>query len=341
MKKILISLDGETMALVNQVSLITFSSLDDDGDVAVIFDHNIEDINKIIQKKIPLVLIAGLINTKEADTKVKYALKQGIIAESIMLKTKEGIQNVKGDTFDVSAEGLDIDDMIMLCEYAFRKALIPEKIFLWKAPEKQNEIKESLKKSPTQIVTGEMQIISNNQIKLVQENNEHKAKDEKKATIKQEKLEVFLNKAQKKILIIKTEEDINCKDIDKLGGVHLEIGLNPDSYVHYHEDKNQAVLNGKYAYGLENVCYSFIGDKLIIEVSLNEDTIPLLEILYNSADIVVQAPKSFTSGNDAIKDWINSKYRLNAIAVQNDYDLFKKEHGDLVVKFSELTNVIR
>lgn len=324
--KILINADQKLLERYSKIAAIEFVSIENSDTtdavaVAVQGDSFKSDLEKALKLDIPVIAIAGLINSTEQQ----YAIELGVPGEAVIVKDDDSIRNLTGQKF-ATGKGVTLKDIVTISKYVFENDIRPE-IYIWKAP------KEESKEEP----------------KIT---NVEKPKDTVREAVnlkpknippRTDSFENFIKQHSKIIAIFKAADDAASSSVAKAlaaKGLHLELSEKPRSYNNYSASTGEAVSSGKYAYcnGQEVVYPGQYTDfsTLVLEV----DPSPLInKLVINVLDrinILVQVTGQYEESKRAIDAWIEMKLPLHGIIAGDNERIFRKEYGSLVTTIDNI-----
>jgi hypothetical protein len=321
--KILINADQKLLERYSKIAAIEFVSIENSDTtdavaVAVQGDSFKSDLEKALKLDIPVIAIAGLINSTEQQ----YAIELGVPGEAVIVKDDDSIRNLTGQKF-ATGKGVTLKDIVTISKYVFDNDIRPE-IYIWKAPREEPKATEI--KKPKDIVKDVVSL---------------KPKNMPPRT---DSFENFIKQHSKIIAIFKAADDADSSSVAKAlaekGHIHLELSEKPRSYNNYSASTGEAVSSGKYAYcnGQEVVYPGQYTDfsTLVLEV----DPSPLInKLVINVLDrinILVQVTGQYEESKRAIDAWIEMKLPLHGIIAGDNERIFRKEYGSLVTSIDNI-----
>lgn len=340
--KILINAEASKLELYARSTGAEFLPLEDLGNaedaVAVVVQGTSfqKDLETSVAFNVPVVVVAGNDN-RAGQNCAREAVRWGIPEACILLKKGDRVCSLDGREIAEAIKGIGVRAIVQAAQYALDNKLYPEPL-IWQEDEEEPVLFEE----PAQ--------------------PEHPAKQDenpqKPSPLEQEKknadnavrlsrgsdaelrVEGVLEMSRKVAVVLKATPDADsgrvAKDlVEKLSGAHLEISAAPESYRLYGETLEIAAESGKY---MACTGSTFVGtgymsaEWLIVELDAAVLTaMPnLVDAIYKKAEKVIHAVGGFKEGQAAVKTWLDSGWKLDAVVPSTGFERFREAFGKIV-----------
>lgn len=341
--KILINAEASKLELYARSTGTEFLPLEDPGNaegaVAVVVQGTSfqKDLETSVALNVPVVVVAGNDN-RVGQNCAREAARWGIPEACILLKKGDKVCSLDGREIAESAKGIGVRAVLKAAQYALDNKLYPEPL-IWQEdeeepvlfeepPQPEQPAKQEEKPQKTSPVRQEQKNAGNNVVRL------------SRGSDAEMRVEGVLEMSRKVAVVLKATPDADsgkvARDLAvKLSGAHLEISSAPESYRLYGETPEKAAESGKYM-----VCTgsAFIGtgymsaEWLIVELDAAVLTaMPnLVDAIYKKAEKMIHAVGGFKEGQAAVKTWLDSGWKLDAVVPSAGFERFKDAFGKIV-----------
>lgn len=294
------------------------------------------DVEASIALNVPVVVVAGNDN-QAGQSCAREAVHWGIPEACILLKKGDKVCSLDGREIAEAVKGIGVRAVLRAAQYALDNKLYPEPL-IWQdeddpvlfeepaqpeQPAKQEEMPQ--KPSP---VRQEKKNTGNNVVRL------------SRGSDAEMRVEGVLEMSRKVAVVLKATPDADsgkvARDLaEKLSGAHLEISSALESYRLYGETPEKAAESGRY---MACTGSAFIGtgymsaEWLVVELDAAVLTaMPNLgDAIYKKAEKVIHAVGGFKEGQAAVKTWLESGWKLDAVIPSAGFERFKDAFGKIV-----------
>lgn len=296
-----------------------------------------DDLEVAVGLNVPVVVVAGSDNEKGQEC-AREAVRWGIPEACVLLKKGGKVCSLDGREVAEAAKGIGVRAVLRAAEYALENNLYPEPL-IWREEEEVAVEEEPVvfkepeptKPEPPKREEGPKPPQPKQQSNVVRF---------AKPTDTKLRIEGLLEMSRRVAVVLKATPDAEsgraAKDLaEKLSGVHLEISDAPRSYTFYGETPEKASETGRY---LACTGSAFVGTSytsaewLVVELdaAILTEMPDLVDAIYNKAEKVIQAVGSFNEGQTAVKTWLDSGWRLDAVVPSAGYEQFRSVFGKIV-----------
>lgn len=286
-----------------------------------------EDLEISLTFNIPVIVVAGS-NNMAGQEYARKAAHLGVPDSCIVIKKEDKVCALDGREIAGAVRGIGVKAIVQAARYALDNKLYPE-LLVWE------EEGEPVAAEEEPVVFDE-QLSKSSSSKQCQ-NGVARLSKESDASLR---VEGVLQTSRKVAVVLKATPDADSGKVAKnlaedLNGLHFELSNTPESYKLYGKTIEKAVESGKYIVFTGN---TFIGtgyisaEWLIVELDAAILTaIPdLVDTIYKKAEKMIHAVGEFKEGQSAVKTWLESGWKLDAIVPNKGFERFKEAFGKIV-----------
>lgn len=346
--KILINAEADKMELYTRSTGTAFLPLKGSGStgdaVAVVVRGSSfqKDLETSVALNVPVVVVAGS-DSQAGQNCAQEAVRWGIPEACILLKKGDKVCSLDGREIADAVRGIGVRAVLKAAQYALENKLYPEPL-IWQEDEEEPVVEEDpdpvLFEEPEQPAERQEKPPKLSPVRQEQKNTGNNVVRLSRGSDAELRVEGVLEMSRKVAVVLKATPDADSGKVagelaEKLSGVHFEISGNPESYRFYGETLEKAAESGKYMACTGN---SFIGtgymsaEWLIVELDAAVLTaMPnLVDAIYRKAEKVIQVVGGFKEGRSAVKTWLDSGWKLDAVIPGAAFEKFKDVFGELV-----------
>lgn len=344
--KILINAEADKLELYARSTGTTFlplkkpESIDDAVAVVVQGSSFRKDIETSVVLNVPVVVVAGSDN-KAGQECAREAVRCGIPEACVLLKKGDKVCSLDGREIAETVKGIGVRAVLKAARYALENKLYPEPL-IWQEDEEEPVVEEDpvLFEEPEHPAKRQEKLPKPSPVRQEQKNTGNNVVRLSRGSDAELRVEGVLEMSRKVAVVLKATPDADSGEVardlaEKLSGAHLEISSTPESYRLYGETPEKAAESGKY---MACTGSTFIGtgymsaEWLIVELDAAVLTaMPnLVDAIYKKAEKVIHAVGGFKEGQAAVKTWLESGWKLDAVVPSAGFERFKDAFGKIV-----------